>query len=197
MLSTDILPPQEFVFGDNWNLEISADKYPASKGYVLTLTVIPVKEGPSFQIVSDPTITGEAGKHLLAFVGDTLATAGAHPGDYRGQVVITLPGDATVRKTAGFFDLTIMPDYSLNYTDGYDPRSYNEKCLESLEQVLAGQAGRDLLEYTFKDASFKYKPISELVSLRNYFMKEVEREQGKKSGRYITKSLSRPTYWGI
>ena len=197
MLQNDILPPQEYVFGDSWNLEIRAEKFPVSKGYVMTLTVIPVATGPSFQVISDPTKPGTEDKHLLAFTGAILDGLEVNPGAFRCQAVITLPSDATVRKTYGFFDLDILPDYSLNYSEGYDPRSYNQKCLEALELVLANQASRDLLEYTFKDATFKYKPVSELVNLRNYFQTQVDVEQGKKPGRYITKALYRPSYWGI
>ena len=197
MLQTDILKPQSYVYGDTWNLEIRADQYPPSKGFVLTLTVIPVADGPSFQVVSNPTVPGTTDQHLLAFTGAAVEASGSNPGSFRCQAVITSPTDSTVRKTLGYFDLEIMPDYSLNYSEGYDPRSYNVKCLQALELVLANQASRDLLEYTFKDATFKYRTVEEQVKLRNYFQVEVDKEQGKLPGRYITKALYRPSYWGI
>ena len=196
MLQNDILRPQEYVYGDNLKIYIPSEKYPPSEGYVLTLTVVPVTDGPNFTIVSDPTIVGPKGEHVIQFLGSYIESETINPGDFRCQAVITLPADSTIRTTIGFFDLEIKPDFNLNYTEGYDPRSYNVKCLQALELVLSNQASRDLLEYTFKDATFKYKPVSELVNLRNYFQTQVEIEQGKLPGRYIVKT-TRPTYWGI
>lgn len=87
------------------------------------------------------------------------------------------------RQTIATFSLTVRPDLATSD----DPRTYNQKCLDAINFVLSGQCSNSYLETVFHNATFKYKTTYEILRLKNYFEREVDKENGINPGRLIQK----------
>ncbi len=160
------------MIGDVWEWSITLSNYPASDNWVLSYIL---KQAGSDAKTITASVDTDGISHKIK-VSDTTSYL---PGKYKISICITSSDEE--RQTLGITDIELLPDMST--VD--DPRTYNEKCLDAIEQVLAGTASRDILEYTFKDANYKFRSTTELIRLRNYYEQEVNREKGIKSGRIV------------
>lgn len=65
----------------------------------------------------------------------------------------------------------------------FDGRSDNQKCLDSIDAVLANRATLDQERYKINNRELWRTPISELLKLRAFYAVQVRRECARKSGR--------------
>ena len=66
-------------------------------------------------------------------------------------------------------------------TSGYNPQSDAEKILEAINAVLAGRATSGQYHVKVGEKELSYCSFDELMKWRNYYRKEVAKEQGKPS----------------
>lgn len=72
-------------------------------------------------------------------------------------------------------DLATMPA-------GTDTTTYAQRSLAAIEAVLQKRASQDQQRYTINNRELWRTPIADLISLRNYFRAEVQRERSAKRG---------------
>jgi len=173
----ELLPYQKLTLGDTFSWKVSLQDYPSGAGWVLNYCLKGVGQAP-FTINSTAN-TDQISHDIKLIPADQ---TGLVAGKYKIQISIT--SSTSERTSLGVYDLELLPD--LSTTDAsYDPRSFNERALEAIEQVLFNAASRDYLETVFKDNTVKFKSNAELLSLRNEFRRLVADEKGIPHGRFI------------
>lgn len=178
---SQLFPYTKLSIGDTWSWSIYMSQYPASSGWTLSYVLkLPGAEAKTITAIPDT----DGVSHLIKV--NAAENGGYLPGRHRAYVYIT--SSDSDRQTLGSCDLEILPDLA-SADAAFDPRSYNQICLDTLEAVLQGSCSRDILETTFKDATFKYKSTTELIRLRNYFKQQIDLDSGVRSGRIINKVI--------
>lgn len=83
-------------------------------------------------------------------------------------------GDEVIQQT------TLKVKQNLKYVDAnYDPRSEAEKILEAIEAYLAGRASSQQKEVSVGDKRIIYSSFDQLIKWRQFYKKQVRKEQGK------------------
>lgn len=65
--------------------------------------------------------------------------------------------------------------------DDFDPRSKYEIVIEAIDAMLQGRATAQQRRISVGDKSIEYSTLNELLSWREYFVKELRKEQNKTS----------------
>ena len=168
-------PFESLTVGDNWKWTISIQNYPASLGWHLVYTT---KNSTAPSVSFTSTAIGD--KHQISVL--PAVTDEFLDGIYYCSVVLISPDSE--RTTLGTKQITIKPDLS-KVADDYDPRTYNQKCVDALKSVLYDNADSIVLEEVFHDYTLKTRSNIELLRLLNYYEMQVQKENGEKTGRII------------
>lgn len=78
--------------------------------------------------------------------------------------------------------LRVLPDL-VSAVAGYDGRSQAQIALEAIDAVLGKRASLDQERYRINNRELYRTPISDLLKLRAFYVAQVKRENGCKSGR--------------
>lgn len=159
---TPTTEPTGLIAGDTakW-LKTLAD-YPASAGWVLTYTLISAASKIIITAIAD-------GDNYLVNVAPSVTIA-YMAGDYDYRAQVTKAGEAyTV--TSG--RITVQPSFGVATLDS---RTQARKILEAVESRLLGTATSGVLEYEIAGRRLKHYSLAELLTLRDRFRAEVNRE---------------------
>lgn len=161
--------PTVITAGLTFKIKLSFDNFPASN-WQGTLML----RGPS-TINIQATACGDS----FIFYADAATTAAWKPGDYwfavRGS-----SGDDVIEMRKG--EIAIAPDIA-NVPTGFDGRTYAERVLEAIDAVIEKRASMDQQSYRINDRELSRTPIADLLTLRNQFRAEVNREKARRLGK--------------
>ncbi|EEL8285096.1 hypothetical protein DEI76_19045 [Salmonella enterica subsp. enterica serovar Agona] len=124
-------------------------------------------------------LTASADGNEFVFHADASATATWAPGDYWCSVRVT-SGDEVKEAQNG--KIRILPDIA-NLPVGYDGSTYAERVLAAIEAVIERRASLDQESYKINNRELSRTPISDLLTLRDQFKREVGKERAAKAGR--------------
>lgn len=122
----------------------------------------------------DFTATADNSKHLINVAPAT--TADWVAGTYAGFGRVTNIADATKVVTFWTGELVVKANFASASAD-FDSRSWAKKCLDAIEAVLQGKAGRDILNSTIAGQSIGRMSPMQLFEMRDRFKAEYQAEQ--------------------
>ncbi len=159
--------PSEFTAGDTVTWTKALDDYPAPT-WVLTYSF---RRGTTrIQTVAAASGTDHA---------VTIAAADSDefkPGTWDWQAQVAA---GAARHTVGVGTVDVRADLSDEATDH---RSFYQRALEAIEEVIEGKAEHDLSQFGIRSRSGTRLSWDELLSARRYFQDKVLEEKGKKPG---------------
>lgn len=117
------------------------------------------------------TATNSGGVFLVSL--SNAVTAAAVPGSYYWQAEIERKSD-NARILVATGQWTVLPD--LDQT-GADPRSHAEIMLDKIQSLLEGRADKDVTSYSINGRSIAKMSVTDLLTWRDYYRKEVAKEQ--------------------
>jgi len=160
------MEPARIVAGDTASWTAQLGDYPASAGWVLTyyLSKLGATATP-IEITTSPS----GSDHLVSVPASETSTW--DPGSYRWTAVVS---KGTERHSAGSGTFLVMPDPS----SSHDARTHAEKCLASIETALVSAVGTATVECELDGVRVR-KNRKELLELREYYRREVNRERGR------------------
>ena len=124
-------------------------------------------------------LTAIADGSVFVFHADATATATWSPGDYWYSVRMIRGDDV---KEAQNGKIKVLPDMS-SLPAGYDGSTYAERVLAAIEAVIERRASLDQESYRINNRELSRTPISDLLTLRDQFKREVGKERAAKAGR--------------
>lgn len=191
--ATDIplCEPTEFTAGETvkWRREDLTTHYPADE-WTLRYYIF----GREGKYTIDATADGEEFSITLS-AGDS---AGYVPGDYSvvGRVTKTVGGEIYEAYSG---KLTVHQDPANIGTEQFDDRTHARKCLDAIEAVLEGRAGRADKSYQIAGRPVEHFTLKELIDARDVWAARVASEeaaelvkQGKANGRMIGIRFNNP-----
>ena len=119
------------------------------------------------------TATNSNGEFLVTLTN--AVTAAAVPGDYYWQAEIERKSD-NARILVATGQWRVLPD--LDQT-GADPRSHAEVMLDKIQSLLEGRADKDVTSYSINGRSIAKMSVTDLLSWRDYYKREVNLERRK------------------
>lgn len=119
------------------------------------------------------TATNSGGEFLVTLTN--AVTAAAVPGDYYWQAEIERKSD-NARILVATGQWKVLPD--LDQT-GADPRSHAEIMLDKINSLLEGRADKDVTSYSINGRSIAKMSVTDLLSWRDYYKREVNLERRK------------------
>jgi len=119
------------------------------------------------------TATNSSGEFLVTLTN--AVTAAAVPGDYYWQAEIERKSD-NARILVATGQWKVLPD--LDQT-GADPRSHSEIMLDKINSLLEGRADKDVTSYSINGRSIAKMSVTDLLTWRDYYRKEVNLERRK------------------
>jgi hypothetical protein len=165
-MSIPTTEPSVLVAGDFWTWEKDIPDYPATT-YDLSYVFFNEKT-PATRFSVDATADG--GTFLIEESDTNTHTAG----DYAWQSFLTDTTSKRILYARGRVE--IKPD---PLTSTADQRTHSRICLESIELVLEGRAGNDVLSYTIGSRQLGKTPIAELLKMRDYYAAKVKSEEAE------------------
>ncbi len=169
--------PECFSAGDRVQWKRTLEDYPISEGWSLTyylrgnfahdpINLVATTSGTDYEIDLSPDVTG-------AYT----------PGIYYWQAFVSVTGD---RKPIGSGKITVLKNFS-EVTDPTDERTHARRCLDSLNAVIENRATRDEVRYVIQaiGLSVDKMPIKDLLMFRDYYLVEVNKEEGNGRRRQI------------
>lgn len=161
--------PLKVVVGDfiQWKKTALAESYPPatySAQYVARITA-----GGSSEI----TLAAIERTNYYLFQVSSATSEAFTPGFYHWQleVIQTSTGNRIVVERGEF---EAIPDLDNN---GADPRSHAEIMLDKIESLLQGRADKDVSSYSISGRSIAKMSITDLLTWRDYYRKEVIKER--------------------
>ena len=112
------------------------------------------------------------------FLVDAATTASWAPGRYTYSVRATKSGEVSEVEGAA---IDILPDLSAQ-TAGFDGSTHAERTLAAIEAVIEQRASTDQLSYRINNRELHRTPVAELLTLRDVYRAEVQRERLRASG---------------
>jgi len=158
--------PSVLVAGDFWTWEKDIPDYPAST-YDLSYVFYNEKT-PATRFTIDATADGDT------FLIEESDTNTHSAGDYAWQSFLTNTDSERVMYARGRVE--VKPDPLTSTTD---QRTHSRICLESIEAVLEGRAGNDVLSYSIGSRQLGKTPIKDLLSMRDYYASKVKSEEAE------------------
>ena len=116
------------------------------------------------------TATNDNGVFLVTLGSNVTATA--IPGEYYWQAEIERKSDGS-RVNVATGQWTVLPDLDQS---GADPRSHAEIMLDKIQSLLEGRADKDVTSYSINGRSIAKMAITDLLTWRDYYRKEVAKE---------------------
>lgn len=126
-------------------------------------------------------IPGVADGEGFVFSADATTTGAWAPGAYRFAVRV-YQGDDVAEARSG--ETIIAPDIA-SAPNGFDGRTYAERVLAAINAVIEKRASVDQMSYRINDRELSRTPIADLLTLRNEFRAEVNREKARSLGKNI------------
>lgn len=163
--------PQTIVVGDfvQWKRSDFIADYP-SADYTVRY-VARISGGGSNEITV--TGTGQTGYYLFSISSDD--SDDFAPGHYYYQLEIERNSDnERIVVDRGHF--VAVPDLDVNQAD---PRSHAEIMLGKIESLLSGKADSDVASYSIAGRSLNKMTFEELVNARDFYRREVQRENNE------------------
>lgn len=168
--------PASFAAGDRVQWKRTLADFPISEGWTLKYYL-----RGNFQhdpVVFTATSAADYEIDLTAAV-----TAELTPGVYFWQAYVELGAD---RKLIGEGRMVIGADFS-TMTHPHDGRSHARRCLEAIQAVIEGRATTDMQRYALQAVgrSVDKMSIKDLLAFRDYYLAEVNNEEGKRGRKNI------------
>ncbi|EIZ8584077.1 hypothetical protein MQY53_001602 [Salmonella enterica subsp. enterica] len=160
--------PLQITAGLTLDLRLNFPAYPATSWAGVLLL-----RGPA-----SIDLTASADGNAFAFHADATATATWTPGDYWYSVRVTSVDEL---KEAQNGKVKILPDMA-SLPAGYDGSTYAERVLAAIEAVIERRASLDQESYKINNRELSRTPISDLLTLRDQFKREVSKERAAKAG---------------
>jgi hypothetical protein len=161
--------PTSLRAGDTWSWSESISDYPASAGWTLAYSLLPVG-GSGSKI----TVTASAAGADYAVAVPAATTAGYAAGAYTYSARVSKAGEVhTIENLTG--TLTLLPD--LGAATVYDARSTASKALAKIDAWISGDKSIEVAAYTIGDRQIQHHDIAKLLQLRNALRAEVASEQ--------------------
>ena len=162
--------PETIVVGDfiQWKRSDLVQDYPVathSATYVARIT-----GGVANEIT---LVATESNPSYYLFTVDSNTSEDFVPGYYHWQLEITQTstGNRIVVATGAF---TAIPDLDVNQSD---QRTHAEIMLAKIQTILEGRADSDVSSYSIQGRSLAKMSISDLLSWRDYYRREVLKEK--------------------
>jgi hypothetical protein len=108
--------------------------------------------------------------YLVSVAAATTATYTA--GTYQWRAFITRDSDSA-RISIGYGTWTVTQDAA---TGTADPRTHAKTMLDKIESLLEGKADSDVANYSIQGRSLSKLSVDELLTWRNYYKAEVQKE---------------------
>lgn len=160
------MTPKKLTAGLSWKFDYDEPEYPASDW---SLTVY-LRGASSIDL--EATVDGE--RHVIHEAG---AVTGEYEAGLYAYAVRVTDGEDVIEIEAGMIeisaDLAAVPE-------GHDPRGHAQRALAAIEAVLEKRATKDQESYSIAGRSLSRTPIADLIQMREYYRKEVQRGAGKK-----------------
>lgn len=167
--------PTEIISGLSVSFRASFPEYPAPEWtYTLYLRSLSGKA----DIVGVPDADG------VVFNADAAETA-KWPAEKHNIVIRVSKGSDVYQVYSGRID--VLPDVA--GLESLDARTDAEKSLEAIRAVLHSRASNDQLKLAFNGRSLEKTSIADLLKLESNFVKRVNAERRKKSGRSLIKTI--------
>lgn len=163
--------PEEIYSGSlvQWKRSDLAEDYPPASYDLIYKARLRGGLNPEISV----TATNSGGIFLVTLTN--AVTAAAVPGEYYWQAEIERKSDnARILVATGRWKL--LPD--LDQT-GADPRSHAEIMLDKIQSLLEGRADKDVTSYSINGRSIAKMSVTDLLSWRDYYRKEVNLERRK------------------
>ena len=160
--------PSQIIAGDSVTWVRSLPDYPASLGWVLHYAMLSLGKAP---ILIDGTAQGN--DHLVELTA--VATAAYAAAEYRWTSYVT---NGAERKTLASSTIRILPDPA-TATEAFDPRTENQKILDAITAVLAGELTNPLAKYKIAGREAERHSRMELLKLQSIYQHRVAVENGK------------------
>lgn len=163
--------PEEIYSGSlvQWKRSDLAEDYPPASYDLIYKARLRGGLNPEISV----TATNSGGVFLVTLTN--AVTAAAVPGEYYWQAEIERKSDnARILVATGRWKL--LPD--LDQT-GADPRSHAEIMLDKIQSLLEGRADKDVTSYSINGRSIAKMSVTDLLSWRDYYRKEVNLERRK------------------
>lgn len=182
--------PQRAAAGDTWTWKRSdlGGDFPTAD-YVLSYA-LKRAAAASAPVIITATENGSAYEATLPAAD----TANLTPGVWNWDAYMTRSSDAA-RVKIGSGQIEVTPNFA---SSSSDTRSHARKMLAAIEALLEGRSTADVNSYSIKDRSLTKMTPQELMEWRNYYRREVQREEsierarnGKATGR-----TSAVRFWG-
>lgn len=159
--------PTQITAGDSVAWVRSLPAYPATEGWILHYVFLAKGKDP---ITLDGTARGV--DHAIS--KDASGTAVWSPATYRWTAYVTKGAE---RKTLESGQVVILPDPTQADANS-DPRTENQKILDAITAVLAGELTNPLAEYKIAGREAKRHSRMELLKLQSIYQHRVAVENG-------------------
>jgi hypothetical protein len=171
-MTTPTKEPAEIWAGDSVSWLRSLPDYPAPT-WTLTYTF---RRGGSLVTV---TAAASSSDHLATMTPADSSVLTPGTWDWAAQV-----SDGSDRYTVDEGQLSVRADLS---NAAVDSRSFYQRALEAIEEVIEGKAEHDLTQFGIRSRSGSRLSWDELLSARRYFQDKVLEEKGKKPAAIMTR----------
>jgi len=162
-MASNHVPPQARA-GDTLAWRRTLPDYPASSGWVLSYRLI----GASTYYTLTAAADGD--DHVISVPASTTKAWAA--GAYRWMEMV---GNGTDRYTLGSGQIEVLPDPEA-LAAGADLRSHARRVLDAVEAVIEGRASEADESFEIDGVALKYRPIADLLVLRDRYRQEVSSE---------------------
>lgn len=176
--------PDRVVAGDTWTWKRS-DLGTAFAPADYTLSYALKLDGAT---VAPTVFTATENGLIYEVTVSAATTAPLTPGKWHWDAYMTRTSDSA-RVRIGTGSIEVLPNYA---DSAVDTRSHARKMLSAIEALLEGRSVADVASYSIKDRSLTKMTPAELMQWRDYYQREVQREdqaerarQGKASGRTV------------
>lgn len=163
--------PTEFTVGSlvQWKRADLSEDYPPASYDLIYKARLRGGNNPEISV----TATNSSGVFLATLTN--VITAAVVPGDYYWQAEIERKSD-NARILVAKGQWRVNPDLDQS---GADPRSHAEIMLDKIQSLLEGRADKDVTSYSINGRSIAKMNITDLLSWRDYYKREVNLEKRK------------------
>lgn len=160
--------PDRLRAGDTWAWTESSSDYPASDGWALTYSLVPVAGGAGKITI---TAVAAGADHSISVPAATTASYAA--GNYAVLARVGRAGEVRTIDVA-VQSITVSPDLSALAT--FDSRSTAAKALDKVNAWLSGDKSLEVAGYTVADRQIQHYSLTDLLKLRDALRAEVSSE---------------------
>lgn len=154
------------------------------KGTTLTLKFAVLADSVTVYVAGVSKFSGEAVKTNGSFVF-TYDTSNLGIGDYSWEAFAVKDGIKTHLLRSSFKLLESLANAPSTNYDAVIDKSHNEKMVEMIEAMLAGNASAGVKSYQINNRRLDRYGIDELLKLLNYYKNDLAREKRRKMGKSI------------